>query len=129
MPAVVLAAGIAVLSLWENPQVPHEWQIGDKLAHGLMYTVLAIAWMVPLVKGKSPVIQNEVHRAFAPQNHQSLIIRSMWVCVAVTAYGALMELLQHYCTVTRSGDVMDILADLIGAFIGVTAVTLIKIIK
>ena len=114
MPAVILTAGIAVISLWENPQVPRELATSDKLMHGLMYTFLAIAWMAAIAK--SQII-----------NLKSQIKYSVIVCLSITVFGALLELLQHYCTVTRSGEMMDILADFIGALIGVLLIALWKI--
>ena len=108
VPAVLVTAGIAVLSLWENPQVPHAMQMSDKLAHGLLYTVLAVAWMAPLAKNGC-----RIGTACA-----------LWA--AVTAYGGLMELLQHYCTRTRSGDWADLCADAVGALAGVIIVFLLK---
>ena len=50
LPAVILTVGIAVLSLWENPQVPPSIRLSDKILHGLMYTLLAAAWMFPLTR-------------------------------------------------------------------------------
>ena len=116
MPAVLLTAGIAVLSLWENPQVPPTVQMSDKLAHGLMYTVLAVAWMIPIAIRQAT-------------NRKSLIVYVLYVCFAVTAYGALMEILQRFCTLTRSGEMADLYADFIGAAVGVTAVVLVQQLK
>jgi len=112
MPAVLLTAGIAVLSLWESPQIPPSVQMSDKLAHGLMYTALAVAWMIPIAIRQAT-------------NRKSLIV-SLYVCLAVTAYGALMEILQRFCTLTRSGEMADLYADFIGAAVGVTAVVLVR---
>ena len=107
VPAVLMTAGVAVLSLWEAPQLPPPvLSLGDKVLHGLLYTVLAITWAFPILK--SQII-----------NHKSQIIRSIYVVACVTAYGGLMELLQHCCTRTRSGEWLDVLADFIGAIIGV----------
>ena len=100
IPAVLVAVGVAFLSLAESTQMPSV-TVNDKLVHGLTYTLLAILWMIPV---KRPV----------------------WVCLAVTAYGALLELLQHYCTLTRSGEWADVLADFVGALIGVLIVILCK---
>ena len=108
MPAVLLTVGIAVISLWEAPHLPPPvMSLGDKVLHGLMYTVLAMAWMVPVAH-------------FRP-NRWPLYV---YVCLAVTAYGALMEVLQRYCTLTRSGEMADIYADLIGAILGVVIIAL-----
>lgn len=84
-----------------------------------MYTVLAVAWMIPIARRL--------------KNHKSEIINLkseftpyIYVCALVSLYGGLMELLQHYCTLTRSGEWIDLLADFIGALIGVVLVFVIK---
>ena len=93
MPAVLLTAGIAILSLTESTAMPPV-SVNDKMMHGLMYLLLAISWMIP-------------------------VRRPVWVCLAVTLYGGLLELLQYGCTLTRSGEWMDLLADFLGALLGV----------
>ena len=45
MPAVLVTAGIALLSLWENPQLPPSIAADDKIVHGLMYMCLAVGDM------------------------------------------------------------------------------------
>lgn len=109
MPAVLLTVGIAIISLWEAPQLPPPVaSLGDKVLHGLMYTVLAVAWMVPVVRYAS-----------------SRIVSYVYVCLSVTAYGALMEVLQRFCTLTRSGEMADVCANFIGAALGVLLVGLV----
>lgn len=107
LPAVLVAAGIAILSLWENPRVPESMEMNDKLAHLLMYVVLAIALMA----------------AFVSIRRTSLFVYSS-VWGLVTAYGALIEVLQRFCTLTRSGEMADLYADAIGALIGILLVFL-----
>ena len=107
-PAVLLTVGIAVVSLVEAPYVQVDVRMSDKLIHGLMYLFLALFWALPL-------------------NHKSQIKNHTIICVLVTLYGGLLELLQHYCTTTRSGEWLDLLADFLGALIGVILVTLINI--
>lgn len=75
--------------------------VSDKLMHGVMYLLLAVSWMIP-------------------------VRRPVWVCVAVTLYGGLLELLQYACTLTRSGEWLDLLADFFGALIGVLLVILFQ---
>ena len=109
VPAILMTVGIAVVSLWEAPHLPREVAMHDKMMHGLMYTVLAVSWMVPVVKSQIT-------------NHKSQITNYLIVVFGVTAYGALMEVLQRYCMLTRSGEMADLLADFIGALIGVIIV-------
>ena len=107
IPAVVVTAGITVVSLWENPQMPEGMRMSDKLMHSLMYVLFAAVWMAPVRRWCS-----------------SRIWSYMMVCFSVTAYGALLELLQANCTRTRSGEWLDVLADLVGALIGVSLIGL-----
>lgn len=106
VPAVLVTAGIAVLSLTESTHMPSV-SVNDKLVHGVMYAALAAAWLMPIVL------------------RARLRVRTyLYVCIGATLYGALMEALQRFCTMTRSGDMADLLADFIGAFIGVIIVAL-----
>ena len=105
LPAVVLTVGIAALSLWENPQVPPSLQRSDKILHGLMYTFLAMTWMWPLTR----IVRTRA-------------LTYLYVFLSVTLYGALMEILQRFCTLTRSGEMADIYADALGALLGLLAV-------
>ena len=110
VPAVLMTVGIAVVSLWEAPHLPPPvMSLGDKVLHGLMYTVLAICWCVPITLKRPQTISNYLKQAIR-------------VCLCVTAYGALMEVLQRFCTLTRSGEMADVLADFIGALLGVMIV-------
>lgn len=100
LPAVLVTVGVAVLSLTESTHMPSV-SLNDKVVHGLMYTLLAVLWMIP-------------------------VRRPIFVRLAVTIYGALLELLQHYCATTRSGEWADVLADMIGVIIGVGVIWLIR---
>ena len=108
MPAAIVAAGIAVLSLTEASEMPSV-QLNDKLVHGVMYLVLAIALMSGFM--------------YVKRARKTFYILT---CVITTLYGALMELLQHWCTLTRSADIIDLLADFIGALVGILIVVLWK---
>lgn len=107
MPAVLVAAGIAVLSLWEQPSVPMKIVLNDKLVHGVMYAVLAVSLMAAFV-----VIGRTRAKHY------------MLVCAYATLYGLLMEALQRFCTFSRSGEMADLVADFIGAFIGIGVVAI-----
>lgn len=102
IPAVLTAIVIAIASLWENPQMPQAMTMNDKLAHGLLYALLAISMM-----------------AGVKRDARMRVRTYLYVCVIATAYGALMEMLQRFCTLTRSGEMADLYADAIGAIIGV----------
>lgn len=110
IPAVLTAIVIAIASLWENPQMPQAITVSDKLAHGLLYAVLAISMM-----------------AGVRRDARMRVRTYLYVCVIATAYGALMEMLQRYCTLTRSGEMADLYADAIGAIIGLILFGIIEI--
>ena len=111
LPAVVLTAGIAALSLTESTHMPSV-QMNDKIAHGLMYALLAAAWLAPLLR----------------LSH-TRVIPYISVVFSVTAYGALMEILQRFCTLTRSGDMSDLLADFLGTILGIAIIAIVQIAK
>lgn len=84
--------------------------LGDKVLHGLMYMALAMAWMAPTGKRKP------------------LLKPSVLVVLGVTLYGALMEVLQRFCTLTRSGELADVIANFAGSTVGVVIIVLICIL-
>ena len=110
LPAVLVTAGIAILSLTESSHMPSV-SANDKLIHGLLYGVLAVTWLIPLLRTCPHV------RTY------------LYVCVGATMYGALMEALQRFCTLTRSGEIADLLADFIGVSIGIGIVALLRILN
>ena len=109
LPAVILTVGIAILSLTESTHMPSV-SLNDKLLHGAMYALLAVTWALPL-------------RKLSTFN----FYLSTYIICGVTAYGALMEILQRFCTLTRSGEMADLLADFLGAFVGTMIVLLFEI--
>ncbi len=115
MPAVLVAAGIAVLSLVEQTQVP-KVAINDKLMHGFMYAALAFSLILPLLRTSNPL-------------NSKPLTRYIGTFVGVTMYGLLMEALQRFCTFSRSGEMADLYADAVGALIALLLVALIKKLK
>ena len=73
----------------------------DKVVHGGMFWVMSVLLILPLKRYTS--LSRERIYAIA-------------VCVAF-GYGGLMEILQQYCF-GRSGDVWDLLADVVGGVAG-----------
>jgi VanZ family protein len=103
---------LAFLSLnpWTTPPelVPPEVLAPDKLAHGLAYAGLAASaalmfWQRLILKTRRPAI-------------------FLGVWGGVTAYGILIEFLQHILPVRRSGEWEDALANGIGAALGLALV-------
>lgn len=87
--------------------MPSAFTLSDKVIHAVMYAFLAAAWMVPVMRRR---------RGWMVY---------VCVCAAVTAYGGLIEALQRFCTLTRSGEMADLVADFVGALIGVAIVVLV----
>lgn len=112
LPAVLFTAAVAYLSLTESAQAPSV-ALNDKFLHAAFYIVLAIAWFLPL----KYTISNLQYPIYAV------------VLLGTTAFGGLMELLQHFCTLTRSGEWLDLAADFVGALIGVIIIAIITIVN
>lgn len=96
---------IAVLSFTPFfPETPFDdVQFIDKWTHLAMYG------------GTSMVVWWEYQRAHRQINWQRLLL---WALVGMTLLGGIVELLQAYCTTTRSGDWFDFLADTVGVLLG-----------
>ena len=112
IPAVLTAIVIAIASLWENPQMPQAITVSDKLVHGVLYAMLAISMI-----------------AAVGRDARTRVLPYIYTCVIATSYGALMEILQRFCTLTRSGEMADLYADAIGAIIGVLLVGIFEITR
>lgn len=80
----------------------------DKLVHASMYAVLAVA-------------------AFADCRPQGLS-RGAWAFLLLLplVYGGVLELLQEFCTVARTGDWFDLLADVVGGWLALACCALIN---
>lgn len=104
-----MSIAIAVLSLLEAPYVTAAQQFSDKLLHSLGYLVLAITaiWAI----ADQPL-------------HQVWKYLIAWLYV--TVYGGIIELLQAFCTRTRTGDWLDWLADMLGAMVGLLFVFIVS---
>jgi VanZ family protein len=112
IPAVLTAIVIAIASLWEQPQEPPAFAINDKLVHGVLYAMLAISMI-----------------AAVGRDARTRVLPYIYTCVIATSYGALLEILQRFCTLTRSGEMADLYADAIGAIIGVLLVGIFEIMR
>ncbi len=103
--SVLCIALILILSLTPFfPETPlDDVQFIDKWTHLAMYG------------GTCSVIWWEYLRAHHTLNRQQLLL---WAVLAMIALGGLMELMQAYCTTTRSGEWLDFWADSLGVGIG-----------
>lgn len=89
------------------PSMAHlrEVPFGDKFLHSIGYALLGILFF-------------RAFRASRPQTR--LVVLSLLSISASTAYGISDELHQYFVPY-RSADVMDVLADMVGSCMGVTA--------
>lgn len=108
LPALIVAVGIAVVSLIEQPDRMMVIRASDKVLHGVLYAV----WTVTLIAG---AIYDGYRRWTAYAS----------VLGIVALYGGLIEVLQACCTQTRSGDWVDWVADIMGAIAGLIVVYLV----
>lgn len=117
VPAGLVAVAIALLSLWEQPTLPPlviRWS--DKTWHTLMYIVQAVSWLLPVA-------------ALAGARCEGVWKRYVWAWVLTVGYGGLMEVLQATCTRTRTGDWIDLVADIVGATIGLVLVGVYRLMR
>lgn len=101
IPAVFVATGILIASVSDWNHSVMIVTVKDKTMHAIAYSVLAISLMTALLYNNRNQIRDY---AFT------------WICC--TMYGALIELLQALCTVTRVAECLDMVANGIGAFAG-----------
>jgi len=86
------------------PETPlDDVQFIDKWTHLVMYG------------GTTAVIWWEYHHAHRHPDWQQLLL---WALVGMVILGGIVELLQAYCTTTRSGEWLDFWADSIGVLLG-----------
>lgn len=76
----------------------------DKWVHAFLFGALAFL----MTRGSK---KQMVSQSFSTQS----TILILFLCIA---YGAIIELLQHFFTLNRQGDVFDLVADTLGAIIG-----------
>ena len=106
--SLVCVALICILSLTPFfPETPFDnVAFIDKWTHFVMYG------------GTCAVIWWEHVRHTQPSRHQSMLHFSLTTILFLVALGGLMELLQAYCTTTRSGEWLDFWADSFGTLLG-----------
>lgn len=111
MPPVIWAIIILFLSLTPSHEMPDTniWDFlsFDKLAHMFFYALLALQLIIAFKKqySNSALKHNAIAIGF---------IISM-------LYGIIIETLQYYMYAGRTADLIDIIANFIGAFIGVSS--------
>lgn len=84
----------------------------DKVVHGGMFWVMSVLLILPLER-------------YTSLTRGRIYAIAVWVAFG---YGGLMEILQYYCF-GRSGDVWDLLADVIGGIAGCVCYSLVRRIR
>lgn len=102
--AAIVAVAIFVLSVIPVPEDTSlsDVPLIDKWAHMLMYAGLTFALWVDHVV----ILKRHLTVSFL-----------LFIFFAPAIFGGLMELVQAYCTIHRSGDWIDFVADAIGSFV------------
>ncbi|MFD0860989.1 VanZ family protein [Sungkyunkwania multivorans] len=103
--ALVCTLAIAVLSLVPGKDLPKiNISFFDKIGHFVAYAALSFSWGLFFIFERS---------IFSTRN--AYIVAS----VSAIIYGAIMEFLQHFLVQSRTFDLYDILANSLGAAIGI----------
>ncbi len=98
--AISYTIALIVLSLINIPDIPDLGStFDDKILHFVAYFILAIIWITYVKPLQSKATYNKV-------------------LIATVALGTLLEVLQLVLNPNRSFDVLDMLANALGAFIG-----------
>jgi VanZ family protein len=86
------------------PEVPFwKWLSWDKSVHLFFFGMLTVL----LLRGEEKILGSYPERKKV----------SLWIAVAV-AYGGMIELLQSFVFIQRSGDIRDAMANAVGAITG-----------
>lgn|SRR5690606_7894041 len=110
--AIAYSSLICVLFFIPGSGLPSVKIVGaDKLVHGMMFFGLMILWQLYI---------------FRREGNQLDLRRSLLLLGIVVLFGILIEVIQELMTATRTGDVMDIVADFVGALIAVILFQKIK---
>ncbi len=109
------AAIIAVLSLMRIPELPPDIEVplADKWTHMLMYGALCFILWAEYWRCHSS--DNRANRLGERVPHFAAF--TALAIAAPIAWGGAMELMQAYATTYRSGDWLDLVADIIGVLV------------
>lgn len=83
----------------------------DKIVHLFFHFVFTILWFLFFKQIKN-----------SSSNGSAFFITVVFSFIL----GVGIEFIQHYCTTTRSGDVLDVVANLFGAFLAVGSILLLN---
>ncbi len=94
---------ITIAFLLPASELPKVRFLNDKLIHVLLYIVLSFIWLL--------------YYFIYNRNHISL--KNLFgILIACLIYGIIIEIIQQLLTAFRQADILDILANTLGAFIG-----------
>lgn len=101
--AIAAHISATVAMLWPSPDLPDiDVPMADKWAHFLVFGVLYFLWALALSK--------------------SAINQLTWrLALVLLFYGIIIEVIQQYWYVSRTGDLMDVVANSIGILLGLIA--------
>jgi VanZ family protein len=80
----------------------------DMVIHALAYFLFTISWFVA------------GFNLFKTESLKLYVYNFLWAL----SYGVLIEILQHYCTISRQGDFKDICANILGTVIALVVIKL-----
>lgn len=110
--AILYSTGITILFFIPTDGMPSVGFNGiDKIVHIFFFFVLVLLWQLALFKRNVDVIPKKI---------------IFWILGAVLVYGIIIEVLQEQMTRSRTADPFDVLADLVGAILGVIVFNRLK---
>ena len=107
-----IALGLALLGqiiatlamMWPNPELTDvDLPFLDKLAHFVVFSILYLLW------------------AWALESKYPRLNWTLQLVFGLLIYGIIIESIQHHCYDSRKGDLMDVMANATGIFIGFLA--------
>lgn len=108
LPTLLWAIFIMVICAIPGNRIPKlsflEWLKPDKIVHLLVFGLLSIL-----------LLRSFLNTGAIYPDEKKIAIIAIIICIL---YGALVEVLQYFVFINRSGDLRDALANTIGVFIG-----------
>lgn len=103
--ALIYSCAITILFFVPGRDLPQpQFSEADKLVHILLYFVLVNLWMVYLY------VRNDYQ------------FKKSWMPIlllSILLYGIIVEIFQGLFTISRSADIMDVAANLLGTLLGI----------
>ncbi len=119
--SILIAVVIFILSVIPIPEVKplEDVPLIDKWVHFVMYAAFSLALWLDLNHYKVPFTFDMRRPDLKP---------CLYLVAIPSLFGGLMEIIQAYCTTVRSGDVIDFIADVVGALIGTLTGVIIQLL-